>query len=357
MPKLSNAADSKIAVVGIDLGKTTFHAIGLDKRGKIVFRRKFTRGGLETWFANLPPCLVGMEACVGAHHLGRRLKAIGHDPRLMPAKYVRPYSKGQKNDFRDAEAIAEAVQRPTMRFVAIKTVDQLDLQALHRIRERLVSQRTGVINQIRAFLLERGIAVRQGLRFLHDELPEILATREDVLSQHMIRLLQDLAGDWRRLDERIKALSDEIASIAKHDPHCQRAMSVPGIGPIISSAMIAAVGTGEGFTKGRDFAAWLGIVPKQLSTGDRTILGSISKRGNKYLRKLFVQAAWVVLVKPQSWERYGLKGWIEAARKRLHHNVLAVALANKLARITWAVVAKGRDFEVTRTNDASTQPA
>lgn len=356
MPKISTAAENKIAVIGIDLGKNTFHAIGLDKRGKIIFKRKFTRTALDTWFANLPPCLVGMEACVGAHHLARRLKAIGHDPRLMPAKYVRPYSKGQKNDFRDAEAIAEAVQRPTMRFVAIKSVDQLDLQALHRIRDRLVSQRTGVINQIRAFLLERGIAVRQGLNFLHAELPEILATREDVLSPHMIRLILDLAGDWRRLDERIETLSDEIAEIAKHDPHCQRAMSVPGIGPIISSAMIAAVGTGEGFTKGRDFAAWLGIVPKQLSTGDRTILGSISKRGNKYLRKLFVQAAWVVLVKPQSWERHGLKSWIEAARKRLHHNVLAIALANKLARITWAVVANGRDFEVTRTNYASTQP-
>ncbi len=350
-------ADSKIAVIGIDLGKNTFHAIGLDARGKIVFRRKFTRSALETWFANLPVCLIGMEACVGAHHLARRLKAVGHDPRLMPAKYVRPYSKGQKNDFRDAEAIAEAVQRPTMRFVSIKSVDQLDLQALHRIRDRLVSQRTGVINQIRAFLLERGIAVRQGLRFLHAELPDILATREDTLSPHMIRLIQDLAGDWRRLNERIEALSDEIATIAKHDPHCRRAMSVPGVGPIISSAMVAAIGTGEGFSKGRDFAAWLGIVPKQLSTGDRTILGSISKRGNKYLRKLFVQAAWVVLVKPQSWERHGLKSWIEAARKRLHHNVLAVALANKLARITWAVVAKGRDFEVTSTNDASPQPA
>jgi transposase len=363
MPKSSTdktstkPADDKIAVIGIDLGKNTFHAIGLDKRGKIIFKRKFTRTALDTWFANLPVCLVGMEACVGAHHLARRLKAIGHDPRLMPAKYVKPFLKGQKNDFRDAEAIAEAVQRPTMRFVAIKSVDQLDLQALHRIRERLVTQRTGVINQIRAFLLERGIAVRQGVRFLHDELPEILATREDLLSPHMIRLIQDLAGDWRRLDERIEALSSEIAAIAKQDPHCQRAMSVPGIGPIISSAMIAAVGTGEGFAKGRDFAAWLGIVPKQISTGDRTILGSISKRGNKYLRKLFVQAAWVVLVRPQSWERYGLKSWIEAARKRLHHNVLAVALANKLARITWAVVAKGRGFEFTRTNDASAQPA
>jgi len=360
MPKISKLrefTDSRIAVLGVDLGKTTFHAIGLDKRGKIVFRRKFTRAALETWFATLPPCLVGMEACVGSHHLARRLNARGHDARLMPAKYVKPFLKGQKNDFRDAEAIAEAVQRPTMRFVAIKSTDQLDLQALHRIRDRLVSQRTGVINQIRAFLLERGVAVRQGLRFLHAELPEILAKREDVLSPHMTRLIQELACDWRRLDERIEVLTAEIAAIAKQDPHCQRAMSVPGVGPIVSSAMIAAVGTGEAFVKGRDFAAWLGIVPKQISTGDRTILGSISKQGNKYLRKLFVQAAWVVLVKPKSWERHGLKSWIEAARKRLHHNVLAIALANKLARITWAVVAKGRDFEVTRTSDATPQAA
>ena len=257
MPK---STSTKIAVIGIDLGKNTFHLIGLDKRGQIVLRQKFTRSGLEARLANLPPCLIGMEACVGAYHLARRLRTLGHDPRLMPAKYVRPYSKGQKNDFRDAEAIAEAVQRPTMRFVAIKSVEQLDLQALHRIRDRLVSQRTGVINQIRAFLLERGIAVRQGLRFLHAELPGILASREDVLSPHMIRLIQDLAGGWRRLDERVEALSDEIARIAKLDPRCQRAMSVPGVGPIVSSAMVAAIGTGEGFTKGRDFAAWLGIV-------------------------------------------------------------------------------------------------
>ena len=350
MPKSSNA---QIAVIGIDLGKNTFHAIGLDKRGSIVLRRKFSRGQLEVWIANVPPCLIGMEACVGSHHLARRLKSIGHDPRLMPAKYVRPYSKGQKNDFKDAEAIAESVQRPTMRFVAIKTTEQLDLQALHRIRDRLVGQRTGVINQIRAFLLERGIAVRQGLCFLRAELPDILATREDVLSPHMIRLIQDLDGDWRRLDQRIEALTAEIKAIAESDTNCQRAMTVPGVGPIVSSAMVAAIGSGDGFAKGRDFAAWLGIVPKQHSTGDRTILGSITKAGNKYLRKLFVQAAWVVLVKPQTWERHGLKSWIEAASRRLHRNVLAIALANKLARITWAVLTKGREFEATRRNDGA----
>jgi transposase len=171
-----------LAVVGINIGKNSFHVVGLDQRGAIILRQKWSRGQVWDRFANMPPCLIGMEACVGAHHLSRRLRALGHDPRLMPAKYVRPYSKGQKNDFRDAEAIAEAVQRPTMRFVPAKSVEQLDLQASHRVRERLVSQRTGVINQIRAFLLERGIAVRQGRQCLRAELPTILATRSDVLS-------------------------------------------------------------------------------------------------------------------------------------------------------------------------------
>jgi transposase len=351
---MAEALKNAIAVVGIDIGKNSFHVVGLDERGAIVLRQKWSRGQVETRFANMPPCLIGMEACVGAHHLSRGLQKLGHAARLMAARYVRPYSKGQKNDFRDAEAIAEAVQRPTMRFVATKTADQLDLQGLHRVRERLVSQRTGIINQIRAFLLERGVAVRQGLRFLRAELPDILAAPSDALSPRMVRIIEDLAGDWRRLDERVERLSKEIEAIALRDAGCERLISVPGIGPIISSAMVAAIGAGDVFSKGRDFAAWLGLVPKQISTGDRTILGKISKRGNRYLRVLFVQAAWVVLIKPQSWERHGLKSWIEAARKRLHRNVLAIALANKLARIAWSVLAHGRSFEANKLAAAAT---
>src|SRR6201991_411123 len=202
-PAMAEALKNSIAVVGIDIGKNSFHIIGLDSRGAIVLRQKWSRGQFEARLANMPPCLIGMEACVGAHHLSRKLKALGHDARLMPAKYVRPYSKGQKNDFRDAEAIAEAVQRPTMKFVATKTTDQLDLQALHRVRERLVSQRTGIINQIRAFLLERGIAARQGQRFLRAGLPRILTTPTDLLSPRMGCMIEGLASDWRRLDERI----------------------------------------------------------------------------------------------------------------------------------------------------------
>ncbi len=355
---MSSKHNSAVAsVIGIDIGKNSFHIIGQDQRGAIMLRQKWSRGQLEARLANVPPCLIGMEACVGAHHLSRKLRMLGHDARLMPAKYVRPYSKGQKTDFRDAEAIAEAVQRPTMRFVATKTTDQLDLQALHRVRERLVSQRTGIINQIRAFLLERGIAVRQGQRFLRARLPDILATPPDVLSTRMVRVIEGLVSDWRRLDERIEGLSDEIEALARQDTGCERLMSVPGIGPIISTAMVAAIGTGDAFVKGRDFAAWLGLVSKQISTGDRTIVGKISKRGNRYLRVLFVQAAWVVLIKPKSWERYGLKSWIEAAKKRLHHNVLAIALANKLARIAWAVLHKGRAFECVKSDKTISQPA
>jgi transposase len=354
---MSNKSNPTVATMGIDIGKNSFHAVGLDQRGAIVLRQKWSRGQIEARLANMPPCLIGMEACVGAHHLSRKVQSIGHDARLMPAKYVRPYSKGQKNDFRDAEAIAEAVQRPTMKFVATKTADQLDLQAMHRVRERLVSQRTGVINQIRTFLLERGIAVRQGVRFLRTELRNILAKRSDVLSPRMMRIIEDLAGDWRRLDERIEVLSTDIEALADQDPACERLMTVPGIGPIISTATVAAIGNGSAFSKGRDFGAWLGLVPRQMSTGDRTILGKISKQGNRYLRVLFVQAARVVLIKPMSWERHGLKSWIEAAKKRLHPNVLAIALANKLARIAWAVLNKERNFECIRTNAMASRPA
>ena len=221
---------SAIAVIGIDIGQSSF-VVGLDEQGAIVLRQKWSRGQVDARLANMRPCLIGMEACVGAHHLSRKLKALGHDARLMPARYVRPYSKGQKNDFRDAEAIAEAVQRPSMKFVATKTAEQLDLQALHRVRERLVSQRTGIINQIRAFMLERGIAVRQGLRFLRAELPTILATRTDVLSPRMARTIEDLARDWRRLDERIEGLTTEIETFARQDTRLRTSHECAGHRP------------------------------------------------------------------------------------------------------------------------------
>jgi transposase len=357
MPRTSTKQVTAVAVVGIDIGKNVFHLIGLDKHGRIALRAKLTRGQLDAQFANMPPCLVGMEACNGAHHLSRKLNRLGHDARLMPAQYVKAFLKGNKNDFRDAEAIAEAVQRPTMKFVTTKTEDQLDLQALHRVRARLMRERTAVINEIRAFLLERGIAVAQGYQRLRKALPDILATREDVLSLRMRHTIEELAEDWRYLDTRIERVSIVIQALAEDEGPCERLMTMPGVAHIISTATVAAIGDGRTFERGRDFAAWLGLVPRQISTGDRTILGKISKRGNPYLRTLYCQAARVVLVKSQLWERYGLKTWIESKRKRLHHNKLAIALANKLARIAWALLTKGRNFEVTRHDRASPQPA
>ena len=341
----NQTSQATISTIGIDIGKNSFHVIGFDERGAIVLRQKLSRGQIAVRFANLPRCLVGMEACVGSHHLSRRLQALGHDVRIMPALYVKPYLKGQKNDFRDAEAIAEAVQRPTMRFVQTKTVEQLDLQALHRLRTRLVRQRTAVINQIRAFLLERGFAVRQGPNPLRRALPAILAKPGDELSPRMIQMIDGLCNDWHYFDHRIDALPSEIEALVKGDDACQRLMTIPGVGPLTASTMVAAVGDGSAFRRGRDFGAWLGLVPRQMSTGDRTILGGISKRGNKHLRTLFIQGAWAVLIRSKNWHKYSFGGWLEAASKRLHPCVLVVALANKLARIAWSVLNRGRAYE------------
>ena len=342
---LRPSTPSAVSTIGIDIGKNIFHLIGLDQRGHIVLQLKTSRGQLDRRLANVPRCLIGMEACSGAHHIGRRLEALGHDVRLIPAQYVKPFLKGHKNDYRDAEAIAEAVQRPTMHFVRIKTPDQMDLLALHRVRSRLVGLRTGVINQIRGFLIERGITVRRGPGPLRKALVDILSSSSGALSQRIVRLMIDLSEDWRRLDARIAAVSADIEGLAEQDAPCQRLMTVPGIGPIISSAVVAAIGQGTGFRQGRDFAAWLGLIPRQESTGDRTILGKISKRGNKYLRTLFVQAAHVVLARRPSAARHGLWPWIEQASKRLHRNMLAIALANKLARIAWAILARRREYQ------------
>jgi transposase len=325
------ATDSIVTTIGIDIGKNTFHLVGLDKHGAIALRQKLSRGQVAGRLANMPPCLVGMEACVGAHHLSRQLLAFGHDVKLVPGQFVKPFLKGQKNDFRDAEAVAEAVQRPTMRFVPTKSVDQLDLQALHRVRSRLVSQRTAIVNQIRAFLLERGIAVRQGLRFLRHALPDILADRADLLTPRMANMIEGLAGDLHHLDDRIDAVTGEIETLARNDAACQRLMTVPGIGPIIASAMVATIGDGSAFRRGRDFSAWLGLVPRQISTGDRTILGRISKRGNSYLRMLFVQAARVVLLRPANWPKHSFGSWLEAAAKRMHHSRRCGTLTSSLA--------------------------
>jgi transposase len=286
-----------------------------------------------------------MEACLSAHFVSRLLRAFGHKPRIIPAIYVKPFVKGQKNDYNDAEAIAEAALRPNLRVVEEKSQDQLDLQACHRVRSRLVSRRTAAINQIRAFLIEQGIAVRAGARALHNSLFAILENRRGEISPRTASLILGLYEDWCWLDKRIETVTGVIEELSQVEPKCRRLMSVPGIGPIIATGIVAAVNTGEAFERGRDFAAWLGLVPRQHSTGGRTVLGRISKRGSKYLRTLLIQAAKVLLMRPHNWSRYSFGAWLKTASQRLHKNKLAVALANKLARIAWSVLHNEKAFD------------
>lgn len=330
--------------IGIDIGKDVFHLVGFDPTGTLVLRRKIKRLALVKEFEKLPACIVAMEACLSAHFVSRTLRKLGFDPRIIPAKYTKPFVKGQKNDFNDAEAIAEAALRPNLKTVREKTQDQLDLQALHRVRSRLVSRRTATINQIRAFLIEQGITVRTGAHSLRKSLFPILDNRADEISPRMHDIIIGLYEDWLWLDERIQTTTNDIEIISKREGNCQRLMTVPGIGPIISTAMVAAVGTGEAFDRGRDFGAWLGLVPRQYSTGGKPILGRISKQGNRYLRTLFVQAAHVILMRPQNWGKFGFGPWLEQASQRMHKNKLAVALANKLARIARSVLRNEQTF-------------
>lgn len=331
--------------MGIDIGKSTFHAVGLDEKGNIVVRKCFSRSQLLLRTANMPPCLIGMEACCGAHHLGRALAGQGHEVRLTPGQYVRPYVKANKNknDFIDAEGISEAVQRPRMRFVPLKTDEQLDLQALHRVRERLISQRTALINQIRGFLLDRGLTVPKGRTKLVAALPALLEDAQTNLSARMRDVLNDLKQECADLSEQIQAAEEKIALIAKDSEICRRLLTVPGVGPISSTAILSAIGNGAAFNKGRSFAAWVGLVPRQHSTGGKTKLLGVGKRGNRYLRTLFILGAQSLMQHTNKPKRpYGQ--WLKQLATRCHRNVVVVALANKLARVAWAVVNKGQVY-------------
>ena len=315
-----NTAATIAHTIGIDTGKNTLHLVGLDDKRAIVLREKVARDRITVRLANVPQCLIGIEAGMATHYVARELSALGHDVKQVPPAYAKPVPA-----------------RPQERLQRCPRDRGSCSAAVHSLR--------AVINQIRSFLLEHGIAIRQGLRFLRQQLPAILAKRSDVLSPRMIRIIEDLSGDWRRLDERIEHITAEIEVLAHGSESCRQLMTVPGVGPIIASAMVAAIGNGTAFAKGRDFAAWLGLIPKQMSTGDRTILGRITKRGNRYLRTLFMQGARVILLRPANWMKHSFGPWLTAAAQRLHHNVLATALANKLARITWTVLAQGRRYE------------
>jgi transposase len=332
-----------IYTLGIDLSKTTFHVIGFNAGGEIVLRRKFSRKQLLHFTSNRRPMLIGMEACGGAHFLGRVLRTQGHDARLMAAQFVKAFRKSNKNDYLDAEAIAEAVQRPTMRFVPIKTDDQLDLQALHRVRDRWVARRTAVMNQMRGFLLERGITIARGPSHLSTQLQEILEDAGTLLSGRLRLLILELKHEWDELDQRIEEANAELRRIARQDDACRRLMEIPGFGPLVSTALVASIGNGITFHKGRDLAAWLGLVPRQHSTGGKTRLLGISKLGNEYLRRMFLHGARSVVAQiGRNPSPLGL--WLANLSARSHRNVAVVALANKMARTAWAILSKGTRY-------------
>ncbi|MFI5113046.1 MAG: IS110 family transposase [Terriglobales bacterium] len=332
-----------IASIGIDLGKTTFHLVALDEHGKIVIKKKFSRKQLLAYTANIGTALVGIEACSGAHFIGAALRDQGHDVRLIPAQFVKPFLKSNKNDFLDAEAIAEAVARENMRFVPIKTDDQLDLQAFHRVRDRLVHRRTAVINQIRGFLLERGIAFAKGPANLRKQMPSMLEDADQNLTPRLRKLLEQLWQEWKHLDCDIERVSDDIEAIASQDPACQRLRQIPGVGPLVSTATVAAIGNGAAFHKGREFAAWLGLIPRQHSTGGKARLLGISKRGSSYLRRMFIHGARAVLLRVK-YDTGRLGQWARQLELRAPRNKVVVAIANKLARIAWAVLSTGNEY-------------
>ena len=338
-----------IAVLGVDLGKNVCSVVGLDAAGVVVMRRKMRRETLIRLAEKLPACVVGMEACCGAHHLGRAFADHGHEVRLMSPEYVRPYVKAQKNDDRDAEGIAEAAMRPTMRFVELKTQDQLDMQTLHRSRDRLVSERTALINQLRAILLERGMVAPKGKRKLAEFLVVLMDEQGgEGLSPRMSLLVADARTQWAELDRRIAAFDAEFVRCVKDNEDARRLTAIPGFGAILASALVAAVGRAESFDRGRDLSAWLGIVPRQFTTGGKPKLLGISKRGNSYLRRQLIHGARAAL--PYVAERDTALGrWAKALLQRAHHNVAVVAFANKLARIAWAVLRREERFAASGT--------
>jgi transposase len=336
----------QIQSVGIDLGKTTFHLVALGAAGKLLVKKKFSKKQLLAYTANLQSSLIGLEACSGAHFLGRALRSQGHDVRLIAAQFVKPFVKSNKNDFVDAEAIAEAVDRKNMRFVPIKTDDQLDLQAIHRVRDRLISRRTAVINQLRAFLLERGLVFAKTPAKLKSAMADILENAEAGLTPLMRNLINTLWDEWKTVERQVEELNDELERISAADAGCTRIRQIPGIGPVVATAIVAAIGNGAAFGKGREFAAWLGVVPRQYSTGGKAKLLGISKRGNVYLRKILIHGARAAVLRIRR-DRAPIGTWLDKLDARAHKNVVVVAMANKLARVAWAVLSSGNEYRST----------
>lgn len=332
----------QITTVGIDLAKNVFQVHGMNERGKAVLRKRLRRDQVAVFFANLPPCLVGMEACGGAHHWARKLQAMGHTVKLMAPQFIKPYVKSNKNDAADAEAICEAVSRPTMRFVPIKNVEQQSVLALHRVRQGFVKARTAQANQIRGLLGEYGLVVPQGIGYIASRVPELIEDARIELPGTFRLLIARLLDHLKELQRQVEEIEVQIKAWHRTSEASQRLEKVPGIGPLTATALAAAVGDAKNFDNGRQLAAWLGLVPRQHSSGGKPTLLGMSKRGDAYLRTLLIHGARSVIYR--AGQRADAESWLVKLVARRNVNVAAVALANKTARIVWALLAREREF-------------
>jgi transposase len=345
----------KITTIGIDLAKEVFQIHGVDVHGKVVLRKQLRRGEMAKFFANLAPCLIGMEACGSAHHWARKLEGFGHTIKLMAPQFVKPYVKTNKNDVADAEAICEAVGRPNMRFVPIKNIEQQAILSVHRARQGFVKARTAQGNQIRGLLCEFGIVIPQGIQSIIKRIPEILEDGNNGLPGTMRRLIARLTDHLKEIDRHVIELEAQITLWHRQSEASRKLAEIPGLGPITASAIVATIGDAKEFKNGRQLAAWLGLVPKQNSSGGKQMLLGISKRGDTYLRTLLIHGARAVI---QFAERNRApEDWLIKLMARRNKNVAAVALANKNARIIWALLAKGRIFQPDYTSTALTVSA
>ncbi len=334
----------KVTTIGIDLAKNVFQVHGVDEQGKTVIKKQLKRHQMAEFFVNMPTCLIGMEACSGAHYWGRKLTAMGHTVRLMAPQYVKPYVKSQKNDAADAQAICEAVGRPSMRFVAIKNVDQQSVLALHTARRGFVKARTALANQMRALVGEFGVVIPKGLSNVTSRLPQELEDASNELTAVVRLLLQQLLEHFKEIDTQVKKLEKQIRVWSRQDEQARRIEQIPGIGPITASAVVASLGDVSLFEDGRQVSAWLGLVPRQHSSGGKTVLLGITKRGDSYLRVLFIQGARAAIQAAQR-SAEGPPAWLAKLLARKHPNVAAVALASRNARTVWALLAHKRDYD------------
>ncbi len=335
----------EITTIGLDLAKNVLHVVCCDRNGKVINKKMLKRSQVTKYFANLTQCLVGMEACASAHHWARALTALGHQVKLIPPQYVKPYVRGNKNDYNDALAISEAVTRPEMRFVSIKTTEQQDIQALHRLREKRVQDRTALCNQLRGLLAEYGLILPRGINVLRRRLPELLEDGKNDLSDLFRRMLAQSYQQLQELDEYIDFFTHEIKHQSQQDEACRRLQTIPGYGPIVASVFYSAVGNGEAYRRGRDVSASLGLVPRQHSSGGKEVLLGISKRGDRYLRSLLIHGARSVVIRAATKEDR-LSLWINKIKSKRGVNKASVALANKIARIGWAVLVNKAVYQI-----------